>query len=94
MQELRSTGSRAEDAASEKDGTGRESPGSVHSKDARVAEEYTGGREERARHSRDIKLGRKTARGEGRELGSGEPYSGWPKSPKQIEPEQVNRELT
>ena len=76
MQELRSAGSRAEDAASEKDGTGRESTGSVRPKDERAAEEYTGGRVERARHSRDVKPGRKTARGEGRELGSGEPYSG------------------
>ena len=49
MQELRNTGSRAEDAASEKDGTGREPTGSVRPKDERAAEEYSGGREERAR---------------------------------------------
>ncbi|KAG6534907.1 hypothetical protein ZIOFF_008813 [Zingiber officinale] len=35
------------DAASEKDGTGRESTDSVHPRDERIAEEYTGGREER-----------------------------------------------
>ena len=64
----------ARDAASEKDDTGREPTDSVHPKDERAAEEYTDGREERARRSRDVKSGRKAARGEGRELGSGEPY--------------------
>ena len=59
----RSTGSRAEDAASEKDGTGREPIGSVRPKNERAAEEYSGGREERARHSRDVKPGWKVARG-------------------------------
>ncbi|KAG6500856.1 hypothetical protein ZIOFF_040714 [Zingiber officinale] len=42
VQELRNTGSRAEDAASEKDGTGREPTGSVRPKDERAAEEYSG----------------------------------------------------
>ncbi|KAG6468695.1 hypothetical protein ZIOFF_073388 [Zingiber officinale] len=44
--ELRSAGSRAKDATSEKDDTGRESTDLVCPKDERVAEEYTGGREE------------------------------------------------
>ena len=91
MQELRNTGSRAEDAASEKDGTGREPTGSVRPKDERAAEEYSGGREERARRSRDVKPGRKAARGEGRELGSGEPYSGWSQSPKRTELRKLKR---
>ena len=54
------------------------------------AEEYTGGREERARRSRDEKPGRKAARGEGRNMGSGEPYSGRPRSPKLTEPERTD----
>ena len=65
MQELRSAGSRAEDAASEKDDTRRESTRSVHPKDERATKEYTGRREERARHSSDEKPSRKFARGEG-----------------------------
>ncbi|KAG6469949.1 hypothetical protein ZIOFF_070885 [Zingiber officinale] len=40
--EFRSAGSRAEDAASEKDDTGREPMGLVRPKDERAAEEYTG----------------------------------------------------
>ena len=85
MKELKSIGSRAEDAASEKDGMGREPTSLVRPKDERAAEEYSGGREERARRFRDVKPGRKAAQGEGRELGSGEPYSGWPQSPKRTE---------
>ena len=55
MQELRNTESRAEDAANEKDGTGREPTGSMRPRDEVTTEEYTGGREERARRSRDEK---------------------------------------
>ena len=50
-----------------------------------------GGREERVRCSRDVKPGRKPARGEGRELGSGEPYSGWAKSPKRTERRKLEK---
>ncbi|KAG6503123.1 hypothetical protein ZIOFF_035413 [Zingiber officinale] len=42
------------------------------SEDEVTAEEYTVRREEHARRSRDEKLGRKAARGEGRNLGSGQ----------------------
>ena len=63
MQELRSTGSRAEDVASEKDGTGREPTGSVRPKDERAAEEYSGGARRTCAAFEGREAGRKPARG-------------------------------
>ena len=117
VQELRNTGTRAEDAASEKDDTlcfrGTRCCGRVHRRTRRkravvprdesrsgrlLGEQETQlarrstpeGRRLRMSALADEKPERKPAR-EDRKLGSGEPYSGWQRSPKRADPEEKTR---
>ena len=72
MQELRSTRSRAEDAANEKDGTGRERTRSVHPRDEELRKSTPVEREGLARRSEGREAGEEVCSRRRPKLGSGE----------------------